>query len=47
MKVDAEKLDELTDRVARLRPCHRDPERYHAERDAIEAGLRTLRYGVR
>jgi hypothetical protein len=40
-------LDALADRVRRLLPSHRDPERFHVERDAIERALRQLaRSGV-
>lgn len=35
-------LDALADRVRRLLPSHRDPERFHVERDAIERALRRL-----
>lgn len=35
-------LATLADRVQRLRPDHRDPERYHAEKSEIAAELRRL-----
>jgi hypothetical protein len=38
-------LDALADRVRRLLPSHRDPERFHVERDAIERALRRLARG--
>lgn len=36
------RLDELAQRVVRLSPCRRDPERYHAEKSEIAFELRTL-----
>lgn len=39
-------LDALADRVRRLLPSHRDPERFHIERDAIERALRRLARGA-
>jgi hypothetical protein len=35
-------LEELARLVARLSPDHRDPERYHLEKDAIRSRLRAL-----
>lgn len=39
---EAEVLADLARRVARLRPSHRDPEWFHAEKDEIAAELRRL-----
>jgi len=38
----AVQLDALAERVRRLAPDHRDPERYHIERSEIEFRLRQL-----
>lgn len=35
-------LEELADRLRRLRPDHRDPERFHAEKSEIEHALRCM-----
>lgn len=35
-------LGELADRLRRLRPDHRDPERFHVEKSEIEHQLRRL-----
>jgi hypothetical protein len=35
-------LENLAGRVRRLSPSHRDPLRWHEERDAIERELRSL-----
>lgn len=35
-------IGELADRVRRLRPDHRDPERFHVEKSEIEHELRRL-----
>jgi len=42
----AAQLDALAERVRRLAPDHRDPERYHIERSEIEHRLRQLAYAV-
>ena len=39
-------LHDLAHRVARLRPCHRRPERFHEERSEIEAARRALAAGA-
>jgi hypothetical protein len=39
---DAEVLADLARRLDRLRPHHRDPERFHLEKDGIAAELRRL-----
>jgi hypothetical protein len=39
---DAEELRQLSRAVRRLRPDHRDPERWHVEKDAIAARLADL-----
>lgn len=38
----SEQLADLARRVRHLSPCRRDPERYHVEKDEIEATLRRL-----
>lgn len=38
----SEQLRDLARRVRHLSPCRRDPERYHVEKDEIEATLRRL-----
>lgn len=35
----------IADRVRRLSPSHRDPERFHADKSEIEADLRRLANG--
>lgn len=35
-------LDDLAERVRRLVPSHRDPERFHVEKSEIEHDLRRL-----
>jgi hypothetical protein len=39
---DRSELAELAARVSRLRPDHRDPERWHMEKSEIAAELRRL-----
>lgn len=39
---DRGSLTALADRVRRLSPCHRDPERFHLDKSEIEADLRRL-----
>lgn len=41
-----QKIGELADRLRRLRPCHRDPEHFHAEKSQIEHELRELGRGA-
>ncbi len=36
------RLEEIADRVRRLIPSHRDPERFHVEKSEIEHELRRL-----
>lgn len=36
------KLIDIADRLARLSPCHRDPERYHEEKSELVNELRQL-----
>jgi hypothetical protein len=36
------KLQDIADRLARLAPCHRDPERYHEEKSELVNELRQL-----
>lgn len=38
-------IHELARRVARLAPCHRDPERFHIEKSEIVHALRRLAHG--
>lgn len=38
----AARLYDIADRLARLAPCHRDPERYHEEKSELVAALREL-----
>lgn len=38
----AERLTELANRVRRLSPDRRDPERFHLDKSEIERGLRQL-----
>jgi hypothetical protein len=38
----SERLDDLAHRVRGLIPSHRDPERFHEDKSAIEAELRQL-----
>ena len=38
----AKRLDELANRVRRLSPDRRDPERYHLDKSEIERDLRRL-----
>ena len=40
-------LDALANRVRRLRPDHRDPERFHIEKSEIEHHLRQIAAEVR
>lgn len=40
-------LDEIAERVRRLVPSHRDPERFHVEKSEIEHELRRLAREVR
>jgi hypothetical protein len=40
--VDAAQLADLAGRVRRLSPSHRDPERFHFDKDAIEKDLRRM-----
>lgn len=35
-------LTALADRLRRLAPCHRDPERFHVDKSEIERELRRL-----
>ena len=42
MHVDAAQLADLAHRVRRLSPSHRDPERFHFDKDAIEKDLRRM-----
>lgn len=35
-------IEEIAERVRRLLPSHRDPERFHVEKSEIEADLRRL-----
>lgn len=35
-------LTHLADRLRRLSPCHRDPERFHEDKSEIERELRRL-----
>lgn len=35
-------LTNLADRLRRLSPCHRDPERFHEDKSEIERELRRL-----
>lgn len=35
-------LTDLADRLRRLSPCHRDPERFHEDKSEIERELRRL-----
>lgn len=42
MAVDAAQLAELAYRVRRLSTSHRDPERFHFDKDAIERDLRSM-----
>ena len=35
-------LDEIAERIRRLVPSHRDPERFHVEKSEIEHDLRRL-----
>ena len=35
-------LADIADRLARLAPCHRDPERFHEEKSELVAALRAL-----
>ncbi len=37
-----QRIGDLADRVRRLRPDHRDPERFHIEKSEIEHQLRRL-----
>lgn len=39
-RVEAQQLTTFADRLARLAPCHRDPERFHAEKHALVGDLR-------
>jgi len=39
-RVEAQQLTTFADRLARLVPCHRDPERFHAEKRALVGDLR-------
>jgi hypothetical protein len=41
------RLGNLAGRVRRLRPCHRDPERFHLEKSEIETELRRLSLKLR
>lgn len=41
-KTPAEKLTEIASQVARLTPCHRDPEAFHIQKSEIIAMLRRL-----
>ncbi len=38
--VEAIQLSTFADRVERLAPCHRDPERFHVDKDALVNDLR-------
>ncbi|MFH6783205.1 MULTISPECIES: hypothetical protein [Methylobacterium] len=38
--VEALQLSTFTDRLERLAPCHRDPERFHVDKDALVSDLR-------
>lgn len=40
-----EQMADLADRVARLAPAHRDPERFHIDKSEIVAELRALAKG--
>jgi hypothetical protein len=39
-RVEAQQLTTFADRLVRLAPCHRDPERFHAEKHALVGDLR-------
>jgi hypothetical protein len=42
-----QQLDELAARLVRLVPTHRDPERFHIEKDTLAAELRRLARDMR
>lgn len=44
--VAARKLTDLARQVGRLSPCHRDPERFHEDKDAIRRELMRLAGGA-
>lgn len=42
-----QKIGDLANRIRRLCPDHRDPERFHIEKSEIEHQLRRLAKGLR
>jgi hypothetical protein len=47
MNPERDAIMNLADRVRRLAPSHRDPEKFHVEKDEIERALRRLAVGKR
>ena len=45
--MDAARITDIADRLARLAPDHRDPHRFHEEKSELVAELRRLAYSAK